>query len=653
MSAAENGATRTRSSVEAELRAVTNAVPALISFFDAGYVCRFANDFHNEWFGRSPQSLIGLHMREFLGPEAFASRAPYLARASAGETVSFDAKVPIPSGEWRYAAISYIPRMGASGFEGFYVLVFDMTRRKQEMVGMLDLAHDAICLHKLDGTVIFWNAGCEEAYGWTREEAVGQQIGALTQCRFPIPLEELQRRLLEENHWDGEIVRTHRDGTEHVIDARWSLRKDYAGNPVEVLEMGRDITASRRAEADLQRSEYRYRNVFQAMAVSFWELDFSGVRAMLKGLKESGVTDFRAHFAANPGLIRTVMELTEVVDVNEKSLQLLGGGASREQLLGNVSRYWPVASEPIFAESVFASIEGKPHYEADTRLLTLDGKELDVHFTCCYPQRGDSAGHGLIGILDITERVRAHNELTRAQSQLAHAARISTLGELSASIAHEVNQPLTAAVTNAEASLRWLNRAEPDIDEAKAAIGRMISQAKRASDIIARIRAMSTNRAPEKTRFPCRGLVDDAVAILRRELADHQVRLRVILGNSLPDIEGDRVQLQQVVINLMVNAIQALGQIEDTRRALTVRLLPEMDRVMLDIEDNGPGVAPEHAARLFNAFFTTKADGMGMGLSICKSIVESHGGTIVLLPAAPQGALFRATLPASAAHAAI
>lgn len=646
MPIAEAGSGSKSLTVEADLRAVTNAVPALISFFDADHICRFANDFHLSWFGRSPESLIGRHIREFIGEEGYAARAPYLARVATGAAVSFDARVPHRDGDMRDAAISYVPRMGPDGFEGCYVLVSDLSRRRQQLAGVLDLAHDAICLRALDGTVTFWNAGCEEAYGWSRAEAMGKPFETLVQSAMPVPAEDAMRQLLSSGHWRGEVVRKLRGGTERIIEARWSLRRDEAGRAVEILEMGHDITTRRRSEEELRLSEYRYRNVFQAMAVSFWELDYAGVGGLLKDLKAGGVTDFRAYFADHPEITRVAMERTRVVDVNDKTLQLVG--ATRDELIGrSVSPFWPEESEAIFAESLLAAIEYRPYFEADTRLSTIDGRRVEAHLTCCYPARDSSNTVILVGILDITERVRAQNELARAQSELAHAARVATLGELTASIAHEVNQPLTAAVTNAEASLRWLARAEPDLGEAKAAIDRMIAQAKRASDIIARIRAMSTKRAPEKTRFPSRGLVDDAVAILQRELAEQQVRLQLVLAKPTPDIEGDRVQLQQVVINLMVNAIQALGQVDRAGRALVLRLRPEGAHIVLEVEDSGPGIPAEHAARLFTAFFTTKSDGMGIGLSICRTIVEAHGGTIELLPALRQGALFRVTLPAA------
>ena len=627
-----------------DLRAVTTAIPTLVSFFDADLICRFANDYHREWFGRSPESLVGIHMRDFIGAETFAARGPYVARVRTGETVSFDAKVPHGTDDWRYAAVTYVPRMNERGFDGFYVLVFDITRRKRELVGMLDLAHDAILVRSLDGSVAFWNEGCVGVYGWSREEAVGQHLRELVSCEFPIPLEDVQSELLKTNRWDGEIVRLNRDGTERRIAARWSLRRDSTGLPVEILEMGRDVTSQRRSEESLRRSESRYRNVFQAMAVAYLELDITRLMAMDAALTEQGVTDLRAHFAANPGLARTMMDAIDIIDGNEKALQLFGG--TRDQLLGSVSRLWPVASEPAFMESVIAA-DTSPHFEAETRMQSLDGREIDVLFTCSYVPDSIDSKIFHVGIIDISERVRANTELARIQNELAHAARVSTLGELSASIAHEVNQPLTAVVTNAQASLRWLSNANPNVDEAKAAIMRAVDEAKRASGIIARVRAMSTKKEPEKVCFPARALVEDAVSILRSELAKNDIRLRYTVGKEVPDIVGDRIQLQQVVINLMVNAIQALTQPGVSNRTLTVRVSRDGEEIGIEVQDTGPGIDPDHVPRLFNAFFTTKTEGMGMGLSISKSIVEAHRGHIEVKPANPHGAVFRVTLPVS------
>jgi C4-dicarboxylate-specific signal transduction histidine kinase len=294
---------------------------------------------------------------------------------------------------------------------------------------------------------------------------------------------------------------------------------------------------------------------------------------------------------------------------------------------------------------VVAAVSRQPHFEAQTKLRTFEGHDFDALFTCCYPKETVARGTTLVGVIDITDRLRAQENLQRVQAELAHAARVSTLGELTASIAHEVNQPLTAIVTNGEAGLRWLNRPEPDTQEVRKAIDRMIGEANRASGVIGRIRTMAMKGQPEQAALAPNLLIEDATLLIRRELAIHDVALRLVLGQDLPPIVGDRVQLQQVVINLMVNAIQAMAEHGGTRRDLTVRSTVEGGAVAISVADTGPGIPPDRFGQLFNAFYTTKASGMGMGLSICKTIIEAHGGRIEVDSRLGEGAMFRVTLP--------
>ncbi|KSB87798.1 hypothetical protein AS593_00630 [Caulobacter vibrioides] len=508
------------------------------------------------------------------------------------------------------------------------------------LAGLLDAAHEPILVRDLEGRILFWNGGCETLYGHGREAARGAYAPQLLATVFPAPLDEITARLLDEGRWEGEVRRRLADGREAVIALRWSLRRDDAG-AAWVLETGRDVTEARRAEEALRRSEYRFRNVFHAMSVSFWELDFSALAGMFGALRARGVTSLRAHIAENPGFVREMMRASQVVDVNEKSLQLFE--ATREQLLGPVDRFWPPCSEHVFAASVVAALEKQPHYESEARFRTYDGREFDGLFTCCYPREYLPQGATLVGVIDITDRLRAQEDLQRVQADLAHAARISTLGELTASIAHEVNQPLSAIVTNGEAGLRWLKRETPDLDEVGRAFDRMIGEANRASGVIGRIRTMAVKGEPETARLALGALVEDSVVLVRRELTAHDVVLRVQVPAGLPEVMGDRVQLQQVVVNLLVNAAQAMAEAEE--RVLTVRAAVEGEAVALSVADTGPGVPPERAAQLFNAFYTTKADGMGMGLSICRTIAQAHGGEIVLAPGSGRGATFVLKLP--------
>jgi signal transduction histidine kinase len=221
------------------------------------------------------------------------------------------------------------------------------------------------------------------------------------------------------------------------------------------------------------------------------------------------------------------------------------------------------------------------------------------------------------------------------------------LGELTASIAHEVNQPLTGVVTYGDACLRWLAREVPRIDQARSAVEQMIGSARHASDVIARIRALSKKGAFESVRFDINQAIDDVIELIRREINVHGVSLRLDLGASLPPVDGDRVQLQQVVMNLLMNGIQAMSAVTGRRRELRIRSRKHgSDQILVAVEDSGTGIEPEHVDHVFNAFFTTKPDGIGMGLSICRSIVEQHGGRIWAKRNAGAGSTFQFTLPA-------
>jgi C4-dicarboxylate-specific signal transduction histidine kinase len=251
---------------------------------------------------------------------------------------------------------------------------------------------------------------------------------------------------------------------------------------------------------------------------------------------------------------------------------------------------------------------------------------------------------------DITERKRADERLRQAQAELAHVTRVTTLGELTASIAHEVNQPLAAIVTNGEACLRWLLRDVPDFGEVQSSVERMISDGRRASQVVARVRALVRKGDPRQIKLSMNEIVEDVVLLVERELAEQRVALELDLEPSPPVVLGDRVQLQQVIINLVMNAIQAMSGVTDGQRILSIRSRsrvpgPDQRSVILEVGDTGVGIDPSSMPQLFTAFHTTKTDGMGMGLSICRSIVEAHGGRISVATDLERGARFVVSLP--------
>ena len=247
---------------------------------------------------------------------------------------------------------------------------------------------------------------------------------------------------------------------------------------------------------------------------------------------------------------------------------------------------------------------------------------------------------------DMTEHMLAVEALQKAQAELAHVTRVTTLGELAASIAHEVNQPLAAVVADAHASLNWLAAPRPDLGQVREALDAIVTESHRAAEIIQRIRQLATKRAPRKEPVDLNDVVRDVVPLVRAELHRHDVSLAVDLTSGLPPVVGDRVQLQQVLLNLVMNAIEAMASITDRAREVAIRSRPdESDHVLVAVDDTGVGIDPNDRDRLFNAFFTTKPGGMGMGLSISRSIIEAHGGRLWATPNEPHGATFHFTLP--------
>jgi signal transduction histidine kinase len=236
--------------------------------------------------------------------------------------------------------------------------------------------------------------------------------------------------------------------------------------------------------------------------------------------------------------------------------------------------------------------------------------------------------------------------LHEAQLQLAHVNRITTLGELTASIAHEVNQPITAVVTHADAALRWLAAQPPDLNEGREALRHIVNDAHRASEVISRIRALAKKESSRKTLLDINETIVEVVSLTRGQVLKNGVSLLTQLSSDLPPILGDRVQLQQVLMNLIINAIEAMGEVSEDRRKLVVcSSKDDSHGVLITVKDSGPGIGKESFDRLFNPFYTTKSTGMGMGLSICRSIIETHGGRVWATSNLPQGAIFHFTLP--------
>ena len=292
-----------------------------------------------------------------------------------------------------------------------------------------------------------------------------------------------------------------------------------------------------------------------------------------------------------------------------------------------------------------ASRDGKD-FDYEYRLLMPDGSIKHVHVVA-HAVKDRADGVDFIGaVMDVTEARRAEQQMHQARAELAHVARVTMLGELAAAIAHEINQPLTAIVAYGHAGLRWLGRKSPDLEEGRSALKEMIDSATRAAEVINRLRAMMKKSPAQRELLNINDEILGVLALVAVEFQRNRVVLRTERSNDLPPLLGDRVQLQQVILNLIVNAIDAMKGIDQAQRELIViSRKDESSGILVEVQDSGAGLEGVALDRLFDAFYTTKPDGMGIGLAVSRTIIESHGGQLLASPRVPKGAAFQFRLP--------
>ena len=402
---------------------------------------------------------------------------------------------------------------------------------------------------------------------------------------------------------------------------------------------------NKRATEILSQSERRYRTIFQTAGVSIWEEDFSTIRSALEALRRRGIADIRGYLAEHPDFVQNCISMVQILDMNDAAVRLLGA-REKGQVMSSLKHFFLPETVDSFREMLCAMFEGRHSFEYESAIRTSSGERRAIVMAATFPPDMESDDNVLISVFDITERDRARRALQQAQSTLAHVSRVSTLGELTASIAHEVNQPLAAVVTNGEACLRWLDREPPDLAEARACIERTVGEGRRAGAVVQRLRALARRADPQMVSLDVNAVIREAARLVQREAADHGVAIRLDLRPSLPELRIDRIQLQQILINLLINAMHAMEAVEDRPREMSILSQVEPPAALrISVSDCGTGIAPDAMGKLFDAFFTTRHEGIGLGLSICRSIVEFYGGRIWAENNADHGATVHLLLP--------
>lgn len=380
-------------------------------------------------------------------------------------------------------------------------------------------------------------------------------------------------------------------------------------------------------------------NLFQVSPIAILCEDWEGVRREVMAIA-GRVADFGAWLDEHPSFNQEVRRHHRITDANAASLELMGF-ASADELLENVQKMLP--ADPT-GKVIRAMATGARVVSGERRLRRFDGREVPIIWRATLPEAHESCERLYFYALDITEQKRQEDALTAARSKLNHAGRLSLVGELSASLAHEVSQPLSSIITYAHVAKQWLKPGSPEGDRALGAMERIGKNARHAAEVVRRVKDFAKRSATQFTRLSPKALVDEALTLIEYEASRRSAVLRVDLEPELPDVLGDPIQIHQVIVNMIVNALQAMAAADVRSREVSIGARRSAGFVEFSIDDTGPGIADDALDRLFEPFFTTKDEGVGLGLSICRRIVEDHGGRL-WAEQRPEGASMRFTMP--------
>jgi PAS domain S-box-containing protein len=495
----------------------------------------------------------------------------------------------------------------------------DITQRKRTLDALresedryrdlVEHSQDLLCTHDLEGRLLSSNPRPARILGYEVAELLAIPMRELIAPEYREQFDAYLARMKTVGADKGLMAVLTRTGERRIWEYNNTLRTEGVPHPI-VRGMARDVTERVRAEKALVATEERFRQLAESIHEVFYLTEVPGHRLLYVSPAYEQVWGNTCQ-----SLYESPESFLDAVHPEDR----------------DAARHTFVSHQPFLREYRIIRPDGSVRWISDRGFPVRDAK---------------GEVYRLAGIAeDITESKQAEQALQESQAALARVARIVAMGELTASIAHEINQPLAAVAMNASASMHWLAAQPPNLDEARKAVASAVREANRASEVIARVRALLRKASPQMVPLDVNDVIREVLALVHSELTRGGVTAKTKLAAGLPAVLGDRVQLQQVILNLIMNAIDAMSTISDRPRTLLIKSAKDAEGVLIQVQDSGKGLDPENSDRMFESFFSTKPEGIGIGLSISSSIVEAHGGSLSAKPGASYGATFEFTLP--------
>ncbi len=610
---------------ERQWREVFEHNPAMYFMVDASGIVLSVNAFGASQLGYAASELVGQSVLNLVFEEddkEFVRRKMSLCLETPGRSNSWEVRKRRKDGTMLWIRENARAMWWSRNQLIMLIACEDISERywgaleSAQLAALVSSSDDAIVSKTLDGTITSWNAGATNILGYQADEMIGQPITRI----IPPELHQEEKQILVRLHRGERIqhcetIRLAKDGRRVDISLTVSPLFNQSGKVVGASKVARDITERKLAEQALRETAARLRTLTETAVDGVILIDARGVVLMFNPACEK-----LFGYSADTVIGENVKMLMPQPYRHEHDRYITNYRDTRDPKIIGIGR----------------EVIG----------LRKDGSTFPMDLSVGEArQDGESIFVGIIR--DLTSRKRTEAELEQARAELVRVARVTTLGELTAAIAHEVNQPLTGLVSSGNACLRWLAGDVPNLKAARESVERMISAGSRAGEVIRRIRALVGKAPPLRDRLNINDAITEVIALIRGEIQGNRISLRTKLSTDVPLVLGDRIQLQQVILNLILNAMEAMSDVSPQPRELSVSSAKDgPNGALVSVRDSGTGLDGTVMDRLFEAFYTTKAHGMGIGLAVSRTIIQAHGGRLWAAPNVPQGAIFQFTLPA-------